>query len=102
MDNVHELAKSAIEISQDIKSIPIKLTFHDLKYTVKIKNSRETRQLTGKTHRKEEILKGSSGYVLPGQTHFIMGASGAGKTTLLNALSDRLKVDRAHKLKGKR
>ena len=41
-----------------------------------------------------------SGYMLPGQTHFIMGASGAGKTTLLNALSGRIRLDKRCRLTG--
>ena len=47
-------------------------------------------------------MKGVTGYILPGQTHYIMGASGAGKTTLLNALSDRLKIDKDSILEGTR
>lgn len=72
--------------------LPIKLTFSDLKYEVRVRNTREERKLYGgKKHRMETILKGVSGYALPGQTHYIMGASGAGKTTLLNALSGRIR-----------
>ena len=52
------------------------------------------------SYREEVILKGVSGYMLPGQTHYIMGASGAGKTTLLNALSGRIRLDRFSSLKG--
>ena len=40
--------------------------------------------------------------MLPGQTHYIMGASGAGKTTLLNALSGRIRLDNDCTLAGKR
>ena len=40
--------------------------------------------------------------MLPGQTHYIMGASGAGKTTLLNALSGRIRIDYKCQLKGER
>lgn len=36
-----------------------------------------------------DIIKSVSGFALPGQTLFIMGASGAGKTSLLNLISDR-------------
>jgi len=78
---------------------PIKLSFTDLTYTVRVKSSKMERQNQGaKKYRNETILKGVSGYALPGQTHYIMGASGAGKTTLLNALSGRIKVDRWAKL----
>jgi len=41
----------------------------------------------------KKILKNVSGYAMPGQTLFIMGASGAGKTSLLNVLSDRISGD---------
>ena len=40
--------------------------------------------------------------MLPGQTHYIMGASGAGKNTLLNALSGRIRLDNDCTLTGKR
>ena len=43
-----------------------------------------------------------SGYALPGQTLYIMGASGAGKTTLLNALSGRIKETDGAILTGER
>jgi len=41
---------------------------------------------------RKQLLKECSGYAMPGQTLYIMGASGAGKTTLLNAISDRIGV----------
>lgn len=46
------------------------------------------------------MLKDCTGYALPGQTLFIMGASGAGKTSLLNALSDRLSLTNGAKITG--
>jgi ATP-binding cassette, subfamily G (WHITE), member 2, SNQ2 len=39
---------------------------------------------------RQKIIKNVSGYALPGESLFIMGASGAGKTSLLNMLSDRI------------
>ena len=48
------------------------------------------------------MLKHATGYLLPGQTHYIMGPSGAGKTTLLNAISGRLRLDKKHVLEGAR
>lgn len=47
-------------------------------------------------------MKNVSGYALPGQTLFIMGASGAGKTSLLNILSDRIAIKSSDKLTGKK
>lgn len=62
----------------------------------------ETSEAGNIQYRDEVILKNASGYMLPGQTNFIMGASGAGKTTLLNALSGRLKIDKDYRLTGER
>lgn len=42
-----------------------------------------------------------SGFALPGEVLFIMGASGAGKTSLLNILSDRISTGKNAKVKGK-
>lgn len=47
-----------------------------------------------------QILKGVSGYALPGQTLYIMGSSGAGKTSLMNAISARINVGKGCKLEG--
>ena len=46
------------------------------------------------------MLKGCTGYCLPGQLTFIMGASGAGKTSLLNRLSDRIGLKQGDSLTG--
>ena len=81
----HDDVQSAMKAT----STPIKLSFKDLDYKVYVKNSEEL-----------HILKKVSGYVLPGQTNFIIGSSGAGKTTLLNALSGRIRVGRDARLGG--
>jgi len=47
-----------------------------------------------------DIIKGVSGYALPGQTLYIMGASGAGKTSLLNLISDRASERNGSKISG--
>ena len=47
-----------------------------------------------------KILKGVSGYALPGQTLYIMGASGAGKTSLLNIISERASSRNGSKIEG--
>jgi ABC-type multidrug transport system ATPase subunit len=61
------------------------------------KQAKEQGRLFG-TH---SIIKGVSGYAMPGQTLYIMGSSGAGKTSLLNILSDRINKSRGAKLTGK-
>jgi ABC-type multidrug transport system ATPase subunit len=42
-----------------------------------------------------------SGFALPGEVLYIMGASGAGKTSLLNILSDRISSGKGSVVKGK-
>ena len=51
-------------------------------------------------NKKFEILKKCTGFALPGQTTYIIGASGAGKTTLLNLLSDRIALQKGAELSG--
>ena len=78
---------------------PCKLTFKNLNYHVELgKNT--VNQITPSTN-SLHIIKNVSGYAVPGQTLFIMGASGAGKTTLLNILSDRVQKENGAKLTGK-
>jgi len=78
----------------------VKLTWRNLNYTVKIKQTREQIKATGQKEVSLQVLKGCTGYALPGQALFIMGASGAGKTSLLNALSDRVALARGSKIEG--
>ena len=47
----------------------------------------------------KKIIKNVSGFALPGQTLYIMGASGAGKTSLLNIISDRISTNKGDILK---
>lgn len=49
----------------------------------------------------KHVLKGLSGYALPGETLYIMGQSGSGKTSLLNVLSDRINTNSSHIVSGK-
>jgi ABC-type multidrug transport system ATPase subunit len=72
------------------KKAPVKLTFKDIEFevpTFQQVNNSEGKPV--KTVVRQKIVKGVSGYALPGQTTYIMGSSGAGKTSLLNILSDR-------------
>lgn len=50
---------------------------------------------------RQKIVKGATGYALPGETLYIMGSSGAGKTSLLNILSDRISTKNGQKVTGK-
>ena len=81
-------------------SRPIKITWQDLSYVVSVKVSKIEQEQGQLKTKKVEVLKKCSGYALPGQTLYIMGASGAGKTSLMNAISDRITVDKNTMLTG--
>lgn len=57
--------------------------------------------MTGQKYITQHIIKDASGFALPGEVLYIMGASGAGKTSLLNILSDRISSARGSVVKGK-
>eukprot|EP00347_Sterkiella_histriomuscorum_P007150 403350075 len=80
---------------------PIKLTFEDVRFEVTIKLNKKESLKNGITNQKQEIIKGVSGYAMPGQTCYIMGSSGAGKTSLLNIFSDRVSHQKGTSLSGK-
>lgn len=81
---------------------PAKLSWHNLKYTVQVPTTKLERQNNGEgVTRSFEVLKGISGYALPGQTLYVMGPSGAGKTSFMNALSARINLTSGNVMGGK-
>lgn len=71
---------------------PIKISWTNLSYTVQVACTKEERSQGKPKTKPFEVLRNVTGYALPGQTLYIMGASGAGKTSLMNALSDRINL----------
>jgi ABC-type multidrug transport system ATPase subunit len=76
------------------------LTFDNLEFEVNVKLSKEDALKEGKLFGRQKIVKNVTGYALPGETTYIMGASGAGKTSLLNMLSDRISSRDGQKVTG--
>jgi ABC-type multidrug transport system ATPase subunit len=72
-----------------------------MKYEVEEVFNKQDAKKHGKPSQQKQIIKGVSGYAMPGQTLFIMGASGAGKTSLLNMLSGRITTKNKDSLDGK-
>lgn len=68
----------------------VKISFRDVRFNVTIRANKAEIKAGAPQERQLEVLKGVTGFCLPRQVTFIMGASGAGKTSLLNLLSDRV------------
>lgn len=81
-----------VELAKSKCKNPIKLSWSNVMFEVEITVSKEELKETGQKYRRQQIVKGATGYAAPGQATYIMGASGAGKTSLLNILSDRVKL----------
>ena len=77
------------------------MTFENLEFEVNVVLSKEDQKIKGQSVGRQKIVKNVSGYALPGETLFIMGASGAGKTSLLNLLSDRISEKNGQTVSGK-
>lgn len=81
-----------IDVSKNIcirAQNPVKLTFSKINQEVEVVSQGDDGRGKGEKYWKP-IIKDATGYAMPGQTLFIMGASGAGKTSLLNILSERV------------
>ena len=101
----------AVDVTREPNSCfraPIKLSFDNLNFVVEhSKSKRLLNKVFQSTDDKAEpktrtaIVKGASGYAMPGQALYIMGSSGAGKTSLLNLMSDRIKKGNGNLITGK-
>ena len=91
-----EIAKQQVKTAP----CPVKLTFENIEYEVEVEYNKQDKKLKGQDTYRQKIIKNVSGYAMPGQTLFIMGASGAGKTSLLNILSDRIALKSNDTLTG--
>ena len=69
-----------------------KLTWQDLNYSVRVKDE-SAKKCVGSSYKMLDIVKKTSGYVMPGTANYILGSSGAGKTSLLNCLSNRHNIE---------
>lgn len=92
-ESTESITAAAVEAQQKCKR-PVKLTWTNVSYSVMID------QPGTKTKQEFQVIKNVSGYALPGQVLYIMGASGAGKTSLLNIISDRISMKSGSKLTG--
>lgn len=81
------------------KVAPIDIVFHNLAYTVMVKDEK-SKACKRLPKIKKEILKGVTGIVTHGKVTAIMGASGAGKTSLLNILACRIEKKRNVQISG--
>ena len=86
-------------LAEDLKD-QIKISFVDVSFSVALQVTKEEIKNGAEPKKQLSILKGCTGYCLPGQLTFIMGASGAGKTSLLNLLSDRIAIKKGMQKTG--
>ncbi|CDW80485.1 abc transporter family protein [Stylonychia lemnae] len=95
-----DLITKSMELSK-LRQNPVKISFENVEFDVTVRLNKKDAILEKTKTKTLNIIKGVSGYALPGQTLYIMGSSGAGKTSLLNILSDRATSTRGNKLSGK-
>ncbi|KAK1946690.1 ABC transporter G family member 36 [Phytophthora citrophthora] len=70
----------SVDLSSDRSLVPVTVAFKDLWYTVPD---------PADSDKSIDLLKGISGYALPGTITALMGSSGAGKTTLMDVIAGR-------------
>uniref|UniRef100_K3WZJ5 ABC transporter domain-containing protein n=1 Tax=Globisporangium ultimum (strain ATCC 200006 / CBS 805.95 / DAOM BR144) TaxID=431595 RepID=K3WZJ5_GLOUD len=75
-----------LTVSTDKHFVPVVVAFKDLWYTVPLPSNPK--------HDTIDLLKGITGYALPGTMTALMGSSGAGKTTLMDVIAGRKAGDK--------
>jgi ABC-type multidrug transport system ATPase subunit len=85
---------TSLESVERTKTVPCKLTFKDVKYSIYTKKPGTAEA------REYRILNGISGELMPGSLTAIMGPTGSGKTSLLNALANRMPRIKGGSLEG--
>ena len=93
--------KRRLQKQKSFNSEMIKMSFENVNFTVTQTSTKEEIARGEAPQKQLHILKDCTGYCLPGQTTFIMGASGAGKTSLLNLMSDRIALGPGMTVTGK-
>ncbi|KAG6622615.1 pleiotropic drug resistance protein ABC superfamily [Phytophthora cinnamomi] len=79
-DNPAEMVVVDLLEEHEKAFLPVTLAFKDLWYSI---------PKPGNKHESIDLLKGISGYALPGTMTALMGSSGAGKTTLMDVIAGR-------------
>ncbi|KAF1330392.1 Pleiotropic drug resistance protein abc superfamily, partial [Globisporangium splendens] len=72
-----------VESQRERKVAPVSVAFQDLWYTVSVPAG------NGQPAQSLDLLKGITGFALPGSMTALMGSSGAGKTTLMDVIAGR-------------
>uniref|UniRef100_K3WZL1 ABC transporter domain-containing protein n=1 Tax=Globisporangium ultimum (strain ATCC 200006 / CBS 805.95 / DAOM BR144) TaxID=431595 RepID=K3WZL1_GLOUD len=81
-DSTSSKGEIVLDINRsDLNFTPVTLAFKDLWYTVPLPSNPK--------HETIDLLKGITGYALPGTMTALMGSSGAGKTTLMDVIAGR-------------
>lgn len=79
-------------MEDEVERTGVRLDFVDVTFDVSLTRSARRGGPRPKDERKKRILEGITGYMLPGQVLYIMGASGVGKSVLLDSLAGRTSV----------